>query len=258
MRLNPKSLPVCLVAAVVALSVGCGERKTTPIATGGTTSPRASAPTDQPKAPAPTVTLEVSPSSIDRGEQTTLSWSSTNAGSIVIDNGVGNVAENGSIVVSPLDSTTYSAVANGPGGQAQASARVTVVRPRTDLPVTSSDIDDLRKAIEDGRVKDIFFAYDKADLTAQSQETLKQNAIWLRRFPEAKVVVEGHCDERGTESYNLALGDRRALAVSDFLIKAGVDSSQLETISYGEERPFDPGHTESAWAKNRRAHFAVR
>ncbi len=257
MRLNSRSFMLCLLGALLLVTASCG-RKTVPIATSGTSNPRTSTPPDQPKAPAPTVTLEVTPSSIDRGQQTTLSWNSTNAGSIVIDNGVGNVSETGSIVVSPLDSTTYTAVASGPGGQAQASARVTVVRPREDVPVVSTDVDNLRKAIADGRVQDVFFDYDKAELSASAQAILKENAIWLRRFPEAKVVVEGHCDERGTEEYNLALADRRALAVSDFLVKAGVEASQMETVPFGEERPFDPGHTEAAWAKNRRAHFVVR
>ncbi len=257
MRLNSRSILVCLLGLLLLISASC-KKKPVPIASSGPSTTRPSTPPDQPKAPAPTVALEVTPSSIDRGQQTTLNWSSTNAGSIVIDNGVGNVSETGSIVVSPLDSTTYTAVATGPGGQAQASARVTVVRPREDVPVVSTDVDNLRKAIEDGRVQDVFFAYDKADLSDAALTILKENAIWLRRFPAAKVVIEGHCDERGTEEYNLALADRRALAVSDFLVKAGVDASQLETVPFGEERPFDPGHTEAAWAKNRRAHFTVR
>ncbi len=257
MKLSLRIVLSCLVGVSLLVSGGCGPNPSPPIATAPSPARPATAP-DQPKAPAATVSLEAAPSSIERGGQTTLSWSSTNAGSIVIDNGVGNVSESGSIVISPLESTTYTAVATGPGGQARASARVTVVRPTVDAPVVSTDIDELRKAIADGRVKDVFFGYDLADLTPEAQATLRENAIWMRRFPEAKVVIEGHCDERGSEEYNLALGDRRALAARDYLIQAGVDPNQMETISFGEERPFDPGHTEAAWAKNRRAHFAVR
>lgn len=248
---------LCLTGSLLLAFAGCG-KKPAPIATSGPPPARTAPPADRPAAPSPTVSLEASPSSIDRGGQTTLSWSSSNAGSIVIDNGVGNVSETGSIVISPLESTTYTALATGPGGEARASARVTVVRPTVDAPVVSTDVDELRKAIADGRVGDVFFGYDLADLTAEAQATLRENAIWLRRFPEAKVIIEGHCDERGSEAYNLALGDRRALAARDFLIQAGVDPNQMETISYGEERPFDPGHTEAAWAKNRRAHFVAR
>ncbi len=206
---------------------------------------------------APTVSLSASPGTIERGEQTTLSWRTTDATSIVISGGIGNVSEAGSIVVSPTQSTTYTAVARGPGGDSQASARVTVVSPRPVVEV-ATDSDLLQQAIDQGRVKPIFFAYDKSDLSPESMDTLRENARIFRMYPRARLIIEGHCDERGTEEYNLALGDRRALAAHDYLIQLGVDAAQMEPISFGEERPFDQDKTEAAYAKNRRAHFTVR
>jgi peptidoglycan-associated lipoprotein len=110
---------------------------------------------------------------------------------------------------------------------------------------------------EGGPLEDIQFAYDQADLTDQARATLERNAQWMRAHPAAKVRVEGHCDERGTVEYNLALGERRAQATRDYLVSLGVESSRLSTVSYGKERPLDPSSTDAAFAKNRRAHFAV-
>lgn len=106
--------------------------------------------------------------------------------------------------------------------------------------------------------QDILFEFDKATLTPDAREDLIKNGEWLRVNSDVKITIEGHCDERGTNEYNLALGDRRAETVKIFLTDLGVHQSRLTTISYGEEQPLDPNHTESAWAKNRRAHFLIR
>lgn len=211
-----------------------------------------------PAVPSPSLEISASPSTIQRGQQTELSWKSTDASSILVDSGVGNVSANGSLVVSPLESTTYTAIAKGPGGEARASTRVTVVRRSAKPLIGVTDIQGLQRAIDDGHVQPIFFDYDRAQLTPQAMRTLKENAGWIRQFPEARLVIEGHCDERGTEEYNLALGDRRAQAAQDYLVNLGVTPAQLAGISYGEERPFSQGHDEGAWRLNRRAHFVVR
>lgn len=104
----------------------------------------------------------------------------------------------------------------------------------------------------------IYFEFDKSDLTPQAVDVLKRKASWLSYNPGVAVVIEGHCDERGTNEYNLALGERRAQSARDFLVDMGVPASRLSTVSYGEERPLDPGHNETAWAKNRRAQFVLR
>lgn len=103
----------------------------------------------------------------------------------------------------------------------------------------------------------IYFAFDESTLDDQAQELLKQKATWLQDNMDANVVIEGHCDERGTNAYNLALGERRADAVKVFLVNLGIADSRLTTISYGEEKPVDMGHNEEAWAKNRRATFVL-
>jgi peptidoglycan-associated lipoprotein len=105
--------------------------------------------------------------------------------------------------------------------------------------------------------ENVYFDFDNATLDYQAQELLKQKAMWLRDNPDANVVIEGHCDERGTNAYNLALGERRAESAKAFLVDLGISDARLTTISYGEEKPLDMGHNEEAWAKNRRAAFVL-
>ena len=105
---------------------------------------------------------------------------------------------------------------------------------------------------------DVFFAFDKYSLTEESKRSLEQNAKELKRASGATIVIEGHCDERGTKAYNLSLGEKRANAAKEYLVALGVPGARVAIISYGKERPFDPGHDETAWAKNRRAHFVIK
>lgn len=239
----------------ILLVSSCGKQPR-PVAPIPVPTPTRSEVPSQPSAPAPTVTINASPGTIERGGQTTLSWQSTDASSLLIDSGVGNVASPGSMVVSPRQSTTYTATATGPGGEATSSTRVTVVASR-DAIITSTDIEKLQEAIEEGRIQPVFFAYDKAQLTADARRTLEGNARWFREFEDASIVIEGHCDERGTEEYNLALGDRRAQVAKNYLVGLGIQANRLQTISYGEERPFAAGYDEGAYRLNRRAHFVV-
>ena len=105
--------------------------------------------------------------------------------------------------------------------------------------------------------EDVYFEFDSSALLPMAQDLLRQKADYMRSMSSLNVTIEGHCDERGTDAYNMALGERRAQSVKDFMINLGIDASRLNTISYGEERPADFGQNEEAWAKNRRAHFAV-
>lgn len=107
-------------------------------------------------------------------------------------------------------------------------------------------------------LSDIFFDFDQYNLSSEAKSTLDANSRELKRVVDANVTIEGHCDERGTKAYNLALGDKRANAARDYLVALGVSASRITTVSYGKERPFDEGHDESAWAKNRRAHISSR
>jgi peptidoglycan-associated lipoprotein len=130
--------------------------------------------------------------------------------------------------------------------------------PAVTEEVLPSDIDELnRVAQQRGYIQDAFFAFDESTLSADAQSALTNSANWLKKNSSYGLLIEGHCDERGTEQYNLALGDRRANTAKEYLQTLGIDASRLRTVSYGEERPFDAGHDESAWAKNRRDHLVI-
>lgn len=117
-----------------------------------------------------------------------------------------------------------------------------------------TDLAELNRA---GYLKDVFFDTDKADLTPEARDILAANAAWLRQHATVRILIEGHCDERHTAEYNLALGWRRANAAKSYLVSLGIPAARIDTISYGEERPFALGHDESAWRLNRRAHFVI-
>lgn len=110
-----------------------------------------------------------------------------------------------------------------------------------------------------GYILDAFYNYDEATLDEKAQAALQASATWLRSEQGAgyRLLIEGHCDERGTEQYNLALGDRRANSAKDYLVTLGIDAARIRTVSYGEERPFEEGHDEAAWSQNRRAHLVL-
>src|SRR6266852_8919244 len=121
-----------------------------------------------------------------------------------------------------------------------------------------SDIETLNRVAEQrGYLQDAFYAFDESTLSADAQTALTTSANWLKKNSQYNLLVEGHCDERGTEQYNLALADRRANAAKEYMVTLGVDAGRVRTVSYGEERPFDPGHDDAAWAKNRRAHLVI-
>ncbi len=132
-----------------------------------------------------------------------------------------------------------------------------VNEPVPSVEVTEELPEDIQELNRRGYLKDVFFDTDRYDLKPEAREILAANAAWLQKAPTVKILVEGHCDERNTREYNLALGERRANAVRDYLVFLGVAPERIETISYGEERPFALGHDESAWRLNRRAHFVI-
>jgi peptidoglycan-associated lipoprotein len=120
--------------------------------------------------------------------------------------------------------------------------------------IGSKSLDDLNR---DSPLKPLLFALDSSEVDADGQVTLQANAAVLKKFPSWQITIEGHCDERGTAEYNLALGERRALAARTYLISLGIPADKVKTVSYGKEFPFDAGHDEAAWSKNRRAHFVI-
>lgn len=124
----------------------------------------------------------------------------------------------------------------------------------TDDMVAGKSLDDLNR---DSPFRPVFFGLDSSDLDAEGQRVVEQAAAVLKSHPTWAVTIEGHCDERGTAEYNLALGERRASAARAHLVTLGISAERLRVVSYGKEFPFDPAHTDSAWAKNRRAHFVI-
>jgi peptidoglycan-associated lipoprotein len=180
-----------------------------------------------------------------------LSWSSTNATQLTIAPEVGTVTAEGSTKVTPSASTSYTITASGPGGSANATARVTVNTPPPPEPPPSVDWD----ALFLKEVRDAYFDFNKADIRPDAREALTKTAEFLRNNPGIRVTVEGHCDERGSTEYNLALGDRRAGAVKQYLVSLGISADRISTVSFGKEKPFCTQSNEACWQQNRRGHF---
>jgi peptidoglycan-associated lipoprotein len=138
------------------------------------------------------------------------------------------------------------------------SAPAPIVRP-TPVPSAQGDVlsEDLATLNRRGYLKDAFFEYDKASLRDDARASVSADADWLKQYPSISILIEGHCDERGTSEYNLALGDHRANAVREYLAALGISGSRIRTVSYGREKPFCTQSTESCWQENRRAHFVI-
>ena len=120
--------------------------------------------------------------------------------------------------------------------------------------IGSKSLDDLNR---DSPLRPLFFELDSSDVSTDGQQVLQANAAVLKKYPGMQITIEGHCDERGTAEYNLALGERRALAAKNYLVSLGIPADKVKTVSYGKEFPFDAGHDDGAWSKNRRAHFVI-
>jgi len=236
-------LLTALAAAV--FTIGCAKK---PVAA------HEPAPTPPPASARPTVTLQASPTSLNKGDSTTLSWSSTNATQLSIAPDVGAVSPEGSTKVTPADSATYTITATGPGGSADASVRVTVSAPPPPPPPSAGPSVEELFARD---VQDSYFDYNKADIRPDARDALGKTANFLRDHPQVKVTIEGHCDERGSTEYNLGLGDRRANATKQFLVSLGISADRMNTVSYGKEKPFCMEHNEACWQQNRRGHFVM-
>jgi len=249
---------VCLSLLLAVFLAGCKKKAPPP------PPPPAPAPAPAPAPPppaAPSVTaFTAEPSSIERGQSSTLSWNVTDASSVSIDNSIGAVQASGNRRVFPGASTTYTLTATGPGGTKTATATVNVTEPPPPAPPPAAAKQTIDQMLS-GSVVDAYFDYDKSDVREDGRAALTKDADALKAifasFPDASITVEGHCDERGSAEYNLALGDRRATAAKEFLVQLGVPGDKLKTISYGKERPQCTDHDETCWQKNRRAHFST-
>jgi peptidoglycan-associated lipoprotein len=250
---------ICLALALAMFAAGC--KKKVPVATPPPPPPPIPERVVE-KPAAPTVAqFTAEPTSIQRGQTSTLRWEVTGTvTSVSINQDVGTVQSTGSSRVSPSDSTTYTLTATGPGGSITGSATVNVSAPPPPPPIaeTAPKVSIDQRIASD--VQDAYFDYDKTDLRSDARDVLSRNAAALKSiltdFPNASIVIEGHCDERGSAEYNLGLGDQRASAAKEFLLGLGISADRLKTISYGKERPQCTEQNESCWQKNRRAHFA--
>lgn len=143
----------------------------------------------------------------------------------------------------------------------QTAPTTAVAPPPSAAPVHDAEAEvlsqDLATLNRKGYLEDAFFDYDKADLREDTRSDLAKDSAWLKKFSSVRVLLEGHCDDRGTEAYNLALGERRAAAAREYLVSLGVREDRIRTVSYGEERPFCQSEDESCWQQNRRGHFVV-
>jgi peptidoglycan-associated lipoprotein len=258
-RTSYMSTLVTLALLALIISAGGCKKKTPPQPPPGTSGKTGPGPDLGPTNLAqPKISLSASPNPIYMGQSTTLSWESENATGVSINNGIGTVEASGSRSVSPRESVTYKATATGAdGSSATHEVRVTVTMPPAEVdkqpPIGINKILDILRA----DLKDVFFDYDQYSIREDARNTLIEDARLLTKYPRFRITIEGHCDERGSEKYNLALGDRRAVAAKDFLAAQGVDGIRIDTISYGKEMPFCEESNEQCYQLNRRAHFTV-
>jgi peptidoglycan-associated lipoprotein len=234
---------VVALAMVLAVSA-CGKKKAAP-----------PPPPPPPPPPAPTASMSANPNTINAGQSSTLMWKTDYATDVEIS-GLGKDDPTGSRTVNPTESTTYHLIAKNDTGTQEATARITVTPAPAPPPAQTSNSTDEQLFTQN--VKDVFYDYDSYDVAPQYEQVLRQDAQFLQQHPAMKFTIEGHCDERGSTEYNLALGDNRATAAKTALMQLGISPDRIRTISYGKEKPFCTESTEQCWQQNRRAHFVYQ
>jgi len=233
-----------LVAVLGALMLaGCHHKKVVP--------PPPPPPPPPPAPAAPVCSLSAEPSTIDKGQSATLSWTSSNATDLDLQPGVGKQQASGSTSVSPSDSTTYTMSATGPGGNTTCQARVTVTVPPPPPPPPPPAPNEEQLFSE--KIKVAYFDFDKSNIRPDAEDALKADADFLKQYTDLKFTITGNCDERGSEEYNLGLGDRRATSAKEYLVNLGISGDRISTISYGKDRPVCTDHDETCWQRNRNA-----
>ncbi len=264
--MNMKSRMLCAAAfgALLMFSiVGC--KKKVPVAPPPPPAPASSGnntPESGPSGLAVRInSFTAEPRSIERGQSATLRWSVANATDISINQNLGTVPANGSRQVFPSATATYTLTARGNGGTDTRSVTVEVSSGPPPPPPPSSNAGALSGSeMLTREAQDAYFDYDKFDVRGDASTALTHDAEILKRIfaadPNFTVVIEGHCDERGSAEYNLGLGDRRASAAREFLIQLGVPADRMTTISYGKDRPVCTEANEACYQRNRRAHLS--
>ncbi len=230
------------LSALALFVAGC-HKKTPP--------PPPAAYTPPPAAVKPTASINADRNSINQGESVKLSWTTSDATNVSIAPEVGAVTPQGSTSVTPTQSTTYTLTASGAGGSTDVTVRVSVNVPAPVAAAPNTSFDELFLK----EVRDAYFDYDSAAIRPDAREALQKTADFLKNYPNVRVTIEGHCDERGSTEYNLALGQRRANAVKEYLVSLGLPADHLNTTSWGKEKPFCTESTEACYQQNRRGHF---
>jgi peptidoglycan-associated lipoprotein len=254
-----KLLPIVLASSLLMVAAGC-KKKFPAAAPPPVPKVQAAAP-PRPSPKTPTISRFVAePSTIERGQAATLGWSTADATGASIEPGVGMVPVNGSRQVYPTIGVTYTLSVTGPGGHASATTTVRVSTPPSAPPPPPTQPKITFGETLGRDTRDALFDFDKSDLRPDARAALTKDADALKRilrdFNNENVVVEGHCDERGSAEYNLGLGDRRAKAAQEYLVEFGVPANRLRAVSYGKERPQCTESNEECWQKNRRAHLS--
>lgn len=264
MRLNQKTMSAAVLGAMLLIATaGCGKKAPAPPPP-PPPAPAPAPPPPPPPAPKPQAAridvFSAEPATIERGQSATLTWSVANATNVAIDQGLGTVAANGTRQVFPTNSTTYTLTASNATGMVTRSATVSVSAPVPPPPPPAPKPRISGAEMLGQEAQDAYFDYDKNDVRDDARQALTRDADLLKRIfaadPTFSLVIEGHCDERGSAEYNLGLGDRRAAAAKDFLVQLGVPADRVRTISYGKERPVCTDANEDCYQRNRRAHLA--
>jgi peptidoglycan-associated lipoprotein len=258
-RLYGKMSAVLLAIMLLAFASGCKKKVPPPPPP---PPPAPAAPETVARVERPVIaSFTAEPSTIERGQASTLSWTISNATDMSINQGIGAVQSQGQRQVFPTGTTAYTLTARGPGGNDSRSVTVTVSTPPPPPPPPTRTPTLTPGELLQQQAQDAFFDFDKSDIRPDARDALTHDSGLLKQIftqdPNFTVVMEGHCDERGSAEYNLALGDRRATAGKDFLVQLGVPGDRMKTISYGKERPQCTEATEECWQKNRRAHLSA-
>jgi len=252
MRREITVLRSAVVLSLILLAGACHKRTPAQLPAGGVSTPASTPP---PPPALPTCNLSAEPAAVELGKSAVLSWTSENATDLDLQPGLGKQQAQGSVSVTPQESTTYTMTLTGPAGNGSCTARITVtVPPPAQQPqVQEESLDDQFRT----QVKDAYFDLDRSDLRPDAQQALTGDATFLKAHPNVTVTLEGNCDERGSEEYNLGLGDRRAQSAKQFVLALGIPAERLSTISYGKDRPVCLENEEGCWSKNRRVHVTL-
>ncbi len=253
------------LAGLIVWSAACGGNVRRAPVSSATPPPPVQAGSNDPFAAASVLapridSFTVEPRTIERGQSAMLRWMAENTTQLSIDHGVGAVEVRGNREVSPISTTTYILSARGAGGTDSRSVTVEVATPILPPPAGATESKTSGPDVLASEVQDAYFDYDSTEIREDARQVLTRDAEVLKRIlagdPSFIVIIEGHCDERGSSEYNLGLGDRRATSAKDLLVRLGVPADRLRTVSYGKERPACTDANEACYQHNRRDHLA--